>query len=395
MSLLIFSIQNAFRKKAVAALAVLGVAFGTALMTFLFSLAAGMENRAERTFSELSNKIMISGRDAIFGGMFLGMGTQPIPSSYIDIIKNIPHVEKVYAQVSVIMRPKDVNYVMPLFGYGSKEISEMSNIPYNNLIEGTIPENDNEIIMGKSLREYMKFLSYTFEVGNSYPFIIVEKGQAKELELKVVGVYQTGNEVLDGAFSGSEKLAREIGKIPAEKVSSINVVVDELANIEPTGQAIQKELLDKKPEVQVTVPTEVLNPVKSVLEILGKFLMAVSLVAVLAGGLSIMVVMLLSVVNRMREFGILKALGWTPANIIFMILVESLVLSMFGAALGVALGYAGLVAARNFIAADIAVLTWQVAASVSLAGIIIGVAGGIYPAWRANSAVPAKILREV
>jgi putative ABC transport system permease protein len=104
--------------------------------------------------------------------------------------------------------------------------------------------------------------------------------------------------------------------------------------------------------------------------------------------------MLLSVVTRMREFGILKALGWTPANIIFMVLVESLSLSLFGAALGVALGYAGIAAARVLIAADIAVLSWQVTVSVVLAGILVGVAGGIYPAWCANSAAPANILRE-
>ena len=45
--------------------------------------------------------------------------------------------------------------------------------------------------------------------------------------------------------------------------------------------------------------------------------------AVVAGCLTIMVVMLLSVVERRREFGILKAVGWTPGNIAMMVLVES------------------------------------------------------------------------
>jgi len=393
--LLFFSIQNAFRKKVVAALAVLGVAFGTALMTILFSLAAGMDNRVERTFSELSNRLMISGRDAIFGGLYLGMGTRPIPSSFLETVRNIPHVEKVYSQVSVVLRPQHVDYVMPLFGYGLEEIHNLDNNPYNKIIEGAAPGNEKEIIIGKSLQEYMSLLDSPFLIGNSYSFIIMEGGQANELDLKVVGVYQTGNEVLDGAFSGSEKLAREIGKIPAQSVSAINVFVDDVDNVESTAKAIQQALAGQKPELQVVVPGEILNPVKNILDLLGKFLMAVSLVAVLAGGLSIMVVMLLSVVNRMREFSILKALGWTPANIIFMVLVESLVLSMCGAALGAALGNGGLAAARALIAADIAYLSWRVTAGVCLAGILIGVAGGLYPAWRANSATPAKVLREV
>lgn len=395
MSLFFFSLHNAFRKRAVSALAVLGVAFGTALMTFLFSLTAGMERRADHTFSDLSNKIMVTGRDAIFGGLFLGMGTPPIPSSYAEAIKKIPHVEKAYSQVSTIMRPQKINYVMPLYGYGLQEISELASTPFNRIIEGETPQNDQEIIMGKSLREYMKLLNSPYEIGSVYQFTVQEKGRAKQVDLKVVGVYHTGNEVLDGAFSGYEKLARDIGIIPAGKISAVTVAVDRIQNVETVAQAIQTELSGKVPEVQVVVPGEVLTPVKSIMDIFGRFLMTVSLVAVIAGGLSIVVVMLLSVVNRMKEFGILKALGWTPANIIFMVLVESLVLSIFGAALGIALGYGGLVLARAFIAPDIAVLTWKVAASVSLAGIIIGVAGGIYPAFRANSAAPAKILREV
>lgn len=394
MSLLLFSIQNAFRKKAIAALAILGVAFGTALMTFLFSLANGMENRAERTFSDLSNRIMVSGRDAIFGGLFLGMGTSPIPASYVETIKNVSHVEKIYSQVSIIMRPTGINYSMPLFGYEDEKAMEL-NVPYNRVIEGNVPENDKEIIMGKSLHEYMKLFNSTFEIGNVYPFMIPVGGQVKVLELKVVGVYQTNNEVLDVAFSGSEKLARDIGKIPAGKISAINVIVDRVDNVEAVSRDIQKEFSGKNPEVQVVVPREVLNPVKNILDVFSQFIKAVSLVAVIAGGFSIMVVMLLSVVNRMREFGIQKALGWTPANIILLVLVESLVLSVFGSFLGIMLGYMGLMVARELIAKDIAVLTWQVAASVSLVGVLIGVVGGIYPAWRANSAAPAKILREV
>ncbi len=395
MPLLLFSIQNAFRKKAVVTLAVFGVAFGIALMTFLLSLVAGMDNRAERTLGDLSNRIMISGRDALFGGLLLGMGTTPIPFSYIEIIENIPHVEKVYAQVSAIMRPYNVEYNMPLYGYGAEDISAVNSIPHNKIIEGAAPKDDKEIIIGAGLQKYMNFIDSPYEIGNFYRFIVPENGQAKVLELKVVGVYRTGNEVLDSAFSGSEHLARDIGRIPDGKVSSFNVTVDKIDNLESAAQSIRNDLSGKKPEVQVVLPNEVLNPVKDILDIFGRFLIAVSVVAVVAGALTIMVVMLLSVINRMREFGILKALGWTPANIIFLVMVESLVMSLLGAVLGVALGYAGLVLARDLIALDFANLTWQTSFYVGLAGIFIGVVGGIYPAWRAKGVAPVRILRGV
>lgn len=394
MSLLVFSVQNTFRKKMVAVLAVLGVAFGTALMTFLFSLSNGMEKRADRTLSELSNRIVITGRDALFGGLFLGMGTSPIPSSYMEAISRVPHVQRAYSQVSVIMRPQDINYMMPLYGYGPEEITGPGSVPGNSIIEGTALKSDSEILMGKSLREYLRLLGKPCEIGNTYKFIVPDRGRVNVLDLKITGVYSTGNEVLDGAFSGTEKLARDLAKVPAGRVSAINAVVDHVNNVEPVAQAIQRELSGKIPEVQVVVPGEVLNPVKNILDVFGKFLMAVSLVSVFAGGLSIMVVMLLSVVSRMREFGILKAVGWTPANIVFMVIMESLALSMLGCVLGVILGFAGLAVAGAFIAPDIALLTWRVAASVFLAGVLIGVAGGIYPALRACGASPARIFRE-
>lgn len=393
MSLFLFSVQNAFRKKSVAALAILGVAFGTALMTILFSLAAGMERRAEKTFSELSNKIIVTGKDALLGGLFFGMGSSSIPSNYVESIKDMPHVERIYTQVSVIMRPQGINYIMPLYGYKNDDINGLSLIPHNKIIEGTVPENDREVILGKSLKEYLNMLNSPYQLGKAYRFSTPEGGQTKEVELKIVGVYQTGNEVLDGAFTGSEKLARDIRRIPLTHISGINVIVDGVNNVEKVAKEIQNTLSGKKPEVQVIVPREMLNPVKNMIDLFGKFLMTVSIVAVVGGGLSIMVVMLLSVASRIREFGILKALGWTPANIMFMVLVESIVLSVSGAALGIMLGYSGLVLIRKFIASDISVLTGNVAAIVVVAGVIIGVTGGIYPAWRANSASPAKILR--
>ena len=115
--------------------------------------------------------------------------------------------------------------------------------------------------------------------------------------------------------------------------------------------------------------------------------------AVVAGCLTIMVVMLLSVVERRREFGILKAVGWTPGNIAMMVLVESVFLSLVGAILGVALGWAGLVGAKGYLGLDIGALDLRVARGLRLRragggcrGRLPGLAGqpgcaGGNPAW--------------
>jgi putative ABC transport system permease protein len=385
--------RNAFRKKAVAILAVLGVAFGCALMTFLFSIAAGMEQRMERMFNELSGRIAITNREGVFGGLLMGLGnSSAIPFAYEDIVKGVPHVKNVSDQISIILRPKGVSFIMPLFGYGSGG----GGSPFTKLLEGHAPVNANEVVIGKSLQEYMRLLDVNYAVGDVYPFEVSEKASSDRImELKIVGVYQTGNEVLDGGFSSLEKLARDVGKIPPGSVSVINAQVDSLDNVESAAQEIERRLAGKKPEVQVSVPRQILIPLVNVLRLLDSFFLAISLVAVAAGGLMILVVMLLSVIERRREFGILKALGWTPRDIVCMVLVESFFLSLLGAALWVTLGYAALVAAKGYVGIDLGLFSGQVRAGGGASGVRVGGLGGLYPAWRANRTAPAEILRGV
>jgi putative ABC transport system permease protein len=389
VSLLFFSIRNAFRKKAVAALAVSGVAFGCALMTFLFSVASGMENRVEQTFSNLSGRIMVTQKGSVFGGLFQGVGSSSIPDSYIGLIDDVPHVTNVTGQVTAILRPVGSALVMPLFGYGGEEAG---GTPFRRIVEGAAPVGDDEVVIGKSLQEYLGFMNVFYETGGVYQFRV--SGSKEDVrDIKVVGVYRTGNELLDGGFSGTEKLARELGRLQPGKFSAISVQVGGMEHVEEAAREIELRLAGKKPEVQIVVPRELLIPLTNVLRILGQFFLAVSLVAVVAGCLTIMVVMLLSVVERRREFGILKAVGWTPGNIAMMVLVESVFLSLVGAILGVALGWAGLVGAKGYLGLDIGALDLRVAAAVCACGVLVGATGGLYPAWRANRAAPAEILR--
>jgi len=395
MSLLLFSLQNAFRKKTVAVLVVLAIGLGYALMTFLFSISSGIEKRLGSTFNEVSGQIIISGRDAIFGGMLMGMGTSTIPSDYLKKVKETPHIAEAYGQVSVILRPKGTNAIIPLFGYEESVIKKSAAGPFKYIIKGSPPGSADEVIIGKSLQEYMGLLNVPYNIGGVYRFA-VQAGDNRigSKELKVVGVYQSGNEVLDGGFSGRETLARDIGNIKDGRYSAIIARVDNLDNVEKAVQEVSSELAGEKP-LQITVSRELLVPLKGLLNNLNNFFLAVSLVAVVTGGLSIFVVMLLSVTERKQEFGLLKALGWKPKHVIFMVITESVYLSLLGAAVGVALGYAALLTAMQYIAIDIVSFNRQVVLIIGAYGMLVGVAGGLYPAWRANSSSPAEIMRSV
>ncbi len=115
-------------------------------------------------------------------------------------------------------------------------------------------------------------------------------------------------------------------------------------------------------------------------------------IALVVGGMVIMNIMLMSVVERTREIGMRKAVGARRRDIILQILVESSALSLTGAAIGILLGIlmAQLIEAVSPMPAVIGI-RWLVIAAVM--GVGVGVVAGIYPASRASKLDPVVALR--
>ncbi len=115
-------------------------------------------------------------------------------------------------------------------------------------------------------------------------------------------------------------------------------------------------------------------------------------IALVVGGMVIMNIMLMSVVERTREIGMRKAVGARRRDIILQILVESSALSLTGATIGILLGIllAELIEAVSPMPAAIGV-RWLVIAAVM--GVGVGVVAGIYPASRASKLDPVVALR--
>jgi putative ABC transport system permease protein len=115
-------------------------------------------------------------------------------------------------------------------------------------------------------------------------------------------------------------------------------------------------------------------------------------VALVVGGMVIMNIMLMSVVERTREIGMRKAVGARRRDITMQILVESSTLSFLGAALGIGLGLmlARIVEAVSPMPAAVGYHWLAIAAAM---GVIVGVVAGLYPASRAARLDPVVALR--
>ena len=118
-------------------------------------------------------------------------------------------------------------------------------------------------------------------------------------------------------------------------------------------------------------------------------LVAISLVV---GGIVIMNIMLVSVMERTREIGVRKAIGARRRDILSQILIESVTLSGVGAVVGVGVGIGLTSLVRTLSPLPAAVDAKWIALGVSL-GVIVGVVSGVYPAMQASKLAPVDALR--
>jgi len=121
-------------------------------------------------------------------------------------------------------------------------------------------------------------------------------------------------------------------------------------------------------------------------------ILLISTIALIAAGVGIMNIMLVSVTERTREIGIRKAIGAKKTNILTQFVLEAIVLSELGGLIGIVFGiFAGNILALVFKVPPI--IPWDWVAIGFFACSIIGISFGVYPAWKASNLDPIESLR--
>jgi len=166
-------------------------------------------------------------------------------------------------------------------------------------------------------------------------------------------------------------------------------VIDEITELLRSRHQLAANADD---DFEIISMEEIIETVSEITGTIAIFLGAIAGISLLVGGVGVMNIMLVSVTERRREIGILKALGATGRDIWTQFLMEAAFLTLVGGIIGIALGWAvsyfvsSVGQIPSVVTADIVIL----AVSVSVG---IGLFFGFYPAWQASRLNPIEALR--
>ncbi len=138
--------------------------------------------------------------------------------------------------------------------------------------------------------------------------------------------------------------------------------------------------------------TELLQQLEDILGLLQNFIVGIAAISLVVGSIGIANIMLVSVTERTREIGIMKAVGAQNRDVLGLFLTEAVILGAIGAVLGTVLGLAVGYLGAWYIELPL-VYPYEYVALAIAVGILVGVASGLYPAWQAARTDPIDALR--
>ena len=367
MSFLKFILKNPFRRRTSAILAIVGIAIGIIVIVALGGITDGLINTFEDTIHAGGADFSISGKETGDSAY----GTNTIDASWTDKIANIEGVDEAYP-IYVVLTSVGDDYMNTLIGI-DPDGTTLADI---SMKDGRIFEDgENEAILGEIYAE-----DNGYNVGDS---IKINGG-----DFEIVGIYETGDQnMAGGVFTSISK----VGELMDDEDSISNIYVKVNKGADPQEVA---DRIDKKYGDDIATITSVMEmqQMGDMLNMLQASTWAISLLAIVVGGLGIINTMLMSVFERTREIGVLKAVGWSNKRILGMIVGESLVITIVSAIIGSVIGFL----ACTFLGPQIGIeplFTPKIFLQAFSIAIVVGIIGGIYPAIKAVKLPPTEALR--
>ncbi|MPL62846.1 putative ABC transporter permease YknZ [bioreactor metagenome] len=374
MSFISLIFKNPFRNKSRAILAIIGIGIGIATIVALGAITAGLTSTMDETLHAGGSDFSISGKTDNSGTSTNPLGTSTFSEDWVSTIGNVSGVKNA-AGVYIGMVSVPDSRFFTLIGIDSKDTSFAD----LKLTKGKMFSNNaSEVVLGKiSADKLNKTVNDTLEInGENY---------------KITGIFETGDPNQDeGAYSSLANV-QELMDDPGN-ISMIYVKVNSGVDVDSVTKTIEDKYSDN-----ITTVTSIsdIETVANALDMVNSASFAISLLAIIIGGIGIINTMIMSVYERTREIGVLKAVGWKGRRILGMILGESVVLTVTSGVIGSIIGVVGLeiLVYLGILGGMTPMYTPYIFLQAFGVAIIVGLVGGLYPAWRASRLPPTEALR--
>lgn len=421
-----FACRNLWSRPVRSLLALLGLTVAIAGMVGLFSVAAGLQATVDKTFNR------IPGLVAMQPGTPIPLFSR-IPAAWVDEIAALPGVRnvtrEVWSRANLVEGRATFNPPRFLFGADVVAVSRLQTAVYrDDIVAGRFLDASD---VGRPVCVVSR------QVANEYKKSIGDSLRVDGAVLTIVGLYETNSLLLDVAIITSSETARQISKIDPAIVSSAYIEPDgnipaadlaetmrslfrgrkshpsltavlgenPLANLAlslATGTKLptQGDTSGTSPDASQEEGLEVRSAqewgqrIQEFSADLDIFLVLMNSIGVMIALLSILNTMLMSVSERLTEFGVLRANGWSSREVMRLVLAESAVLGICGGVLGCGLGFVGTLIVNAQFPTKLNLYASPQVLLLSLAfSTVLGMIGGLYPAWWSVRRSPMEAIR--
>jgi len=367
-------------------LTMLGIIIGITAVILILIISQGATNYINEQFSSLgANLLLFASSDAI-------KLTADDAKALADPsqISNVQEVGERFVENETVVANGQNTFV---FIYGvTPSIQDMSSIAMD--IGSFVGDDDNASISRVAVLG-PKVVTDLFGEGTN------AVGQTIEIDKKpfrVIGIMAPKNSVFDDVVFIPLSTATRV-LFGVNYVQAIAVSVKDPLLLDQTEADVKNIIFERhsitdqsvKDHFLATSSKDILSTINSVLSILTLVLSGIAAISLVVGGIGIMNIMLVTVTERTKEIGLLKAIGAKQKDILMQFLIESVVLTVTGGLIGIVLGIGIGFLIANAIKVPFGLPIIPVIASVSIS-IVIGIAFGSYPAYRASKLSPIDAL---
>ena len=383
MNLLTLAWKDVGRRPVRTGLTIAGVALATATLFSLlaFNVGFGKSLRAEMSNSGIHMFVSTEGCPMEAASLALHGGEIPkfLPQERVAAVRATPGVKAV-SQLLIFSVPGEGTRLDLFYGVDD----DLLKLKPHWKLNGEWFKDERSIILGAEAALVEKR-----GVGDKVYF------PEMDAEFIVSGVLQRTGSEDDGFFylplATAQRLFKKEGKL-----TGIGVAVDDIERIRDV-----KSRLETLPDVYVVTAQEMMEQILKMVGSSKALMFAVFGIALGVAVLGVLNTVLMSVMEKLREFGYLRCVGAAPRHVFLLVLTETTALCALGGIIGVTLGALGASAVDGWIRGVLPyapagrMVTFEPTMLVVALAVAIGIGAvaGLYPSWKASRVTPMEAVR--